>query len=338
MRIDKIHIPGEFAFGAGGSIHGLDLVFHRSDRPYTKGEKVVWIAHALTANSDPTDWWPDMVGEGKLFDPEKYYIVCVNMIGSPYGSSSPASVNPSTGKAYMLDFPKVTVRDIVRGNILVREHLGIEHIDLMVGASIGGFQAVEWCVMEPERISRAVFIATATRVSPYLTAFEESQRMALLADQTFLEAKDLKGGEAGLRCARSMALISYRSFDGYCLTQAENDEDCLFADRAASYQRYQGKKLSDRFDAYCYWSLSYSLDSHNLGRGRGGVEKALSLIQADSTLICIDSDCLFPPEDMKAFAQGIGGAKYHQISSRFGHDGFLLEYQALTNIIEPLLK
>lgn len=338
MRIDKIHIPGEFAFEAGGSIQGLDLVFHRSDRPYTKGEKVVWIAHALTANSDPTDWWPDMVGEGKLFDPEKYYIVCVNMIGSPYGSSSPASVNPSTGKAYMLDFPKVTVRDIVRGNILVREHLGIEHIDLMVGASIGGFQAVEWCVMEPERISRAVFIATATRVSPYLTAFEESQRMALLADQTFLEAKDLKGGEAGLRCARSMALISYRSFDGYCLTQAEKDEDCLFADRAASYQRYQGKKLSDRFDAYCYWSLSYSLDSHNLGRGRGGVEKALSLIQADSTLICIDSDCLFPPEDMKVFAQGIGGAKYHQISSRFGHDGFLLEYQALTNIIEPLLK
>lgn len=338
MQKHSIHIDGTFSFEAGGSIEGLDLVYHTSERSYAPGEKVVWICHALTANSDPTDWWPDMVGPGKVFDTDRYFVVCVNMIGSPYGSSSPASVNPNTGRPYLLDFPKVTVRDIVRGNILVREHLGIGKIDLMVGASIGGFQAVEWCVMEPELIAKTVFIATATRVSPYLTAFEESQRMALLSDQTFLEAKDLRGGEAGLRCARSIALISYRSFDGYCLTQAEKDEDCLFADRAASYQRYQGKKLSDRFDAYSYWSLSYSLDSHNLGRGRGGVEAALKTIKAQTVVICIDSDCLFPPCDMKPFADGIDGAEYHEISSRFGHDGFLLENETLTGIIEPLLK
>lgn len=333
----KIHIPGLFEFEAGGSIDGLDLVFHTSPRAYAPGDTVVWICHALTANSDPSDWWPEMVGPGCCFDPEKVFIVCVNMIGSPYGSSGPASLNPQTGKPYMLDFPSVTVRDIVRGLILVREHLGIEKIDLLVGASIGGFQALEWAVMEPSVIRKAAFIATAPRVSPYLSAYEESQRMALEADPSFRAAESLDGGCAGLRCARSIALISYRSYEGYNTTQAEADEDCLFAGRAASYQRYQGKKLSDRFDAYSYWSLAGSLDSHNLGRGRGGVQTALGSIKADTIVICVTSDCLFPPSDMKAMADCIPGARYHEITSAFGHDGFLLEFNQLTALLKELV-
>lgn len=333
----SIHIPGTFTFEAGGSIEGLDLAFHTSARPYTKKERVVWICHALTANSDPSDWWTEMVGPGRCFDPDKDYLVCVNMIGSPYGSSGPASVNPATGKPYMLDFPQVTVRDIVRGLILVREHLGIEQIDLLVGASIGGFQALEWSVMEASRIKRAAFIATAPRVSPYLSAYEESQRMALEADPSFREAQSLEGGRAGLQCARSIALISYRSYEGYNATQAESDENCLFAGRAASYQRYQGKKLSDRFDAYSYWSLAGSLDSHNLGRFRGGVSAALGSISAQATVICVTSDGLFPPSDMKAMASAIPGAQYHEISSAFGHDGFLLEFSQLSALLRPLL-
>lgn len=338
IRHEYIHTES-FEFEGGGSIEGLKVVYHTSDRPWAKDDerKVIWICHALTANSDAEDWWPELVGQGKFFDTEKYFVVCVNMLGSAYGSSGPASINPDTGRPYYFDFPLITVRDIVRANILVRQHLGIEAIDLMIGGSIGGFQSVEWAVMEPFRIRKMVLIACSGRVTPWLTAWEESQRLALEADPTFRECASLKGGEAGLKCARSIALISYRSYEGYNLTQAEADEDCLFADRAGSYQRYQGKKLADRFDAYSYYYLAKSADSNNVGRGRGGVEKALAEIKAETLVIGIDSDRLFPVCEQKFLAAHIPGAEYQEITSKFGHDGFLLENEQLIEAVGPLL-
>ena len=331
-------ITGEpFVFEGGGSVDSLTLVYHTSDREYRPGEKVLWICHALTGNSDPEDWWPQMVGKGCLIDPEQYYIVCVNMLCSPYGSTGPSSINPATGKPWFMDFPDTTVRDIVRANILVRKHLGIGHIDMMLGPSIGGFQTLEWCIMEPDIIDSAIFLATATRVSPYLTAFNESQRMAILADPSFKEAKSLEGGKDGLACARSIALISYRTYDGYNATQEETDPDTLFADRAGSYQRYQGLKLVRRFDAYSYWYLSRSLDSQNVGRGRGGVEAALSRIKARCAVISIDSDVLFPPKHGKETVAALKWASYYEISSIYGHDGFLIESDQLSAILRPLL-
>ena len=178
IRKEYIH-KDIFEFEAGGSMEGLKVVYHCSEKPYEPGQKVIWICHALTANSDAQDWWPELVGPGRLFDTEKYFVVCANMLGSAYGSSGPASINPATGKPFYFDFPKVTVRDIVRANDLVRRHLGIKKIDLMVGGSIGGFQSVEWTIMEPELFEKAVFIACGARVTPWLTAWEESQRMAL---------------------------------------------------------------------------------------------------------------------------------------------------------------
>lgn len=338
-RHEYIH-DGIFEFEAGGSIEGLRVVYHCSDREWETGDerKVIWICHALTANSDAQDWWPELVGPGRLFDTERYFVICANMLGSAYGSSGPASTNPATGQPYYFDFPKVTVRDIVRANDLVRRHLGIENIDLMVGGSIGGFQSVEWSIMESDVMKKAVYIACGARVTPWLTAFNESMRMALETDPTFRECASLRGGEAGLRCARSIALISYRSYAGYNATQWEADQDCLFADRAGSYQRYQGKKLSDRFDAYSYYYLCGSVDSNNVGRGRGGVEAALSRIKAECTVIGIDSDGLFPVQEQKLIASCIPGAVYHEITSKFGHDGFLLENDQLTEIIAPLLR
>ena len=338
MQYHQLILEKPFPFEAGGVLPRLEVAYHTSPHPYQKGEKVVWICHALTANSDAEDWWPQMVGPGKLIDTDRYFVVCVNMLGSPYGSSSPASVNPETGRPYYLDFPKVTVRDIIHATIEVRKALGIEKVDLLVGSSIGGFQALEWAIQEPDVIAKAAFMATSARVTPILTAYEESQRMALEADPTFRACASLKGGEAGLRCARSIALISYRSFDGYFQTQQDADPDLLFAARACSYQQYQGKKLSDRFDAYCYWTLSYSVDSANVGRGRGGVEQALQRIKAETTVVAIDSDCIFPPQVMRPIADAIPGARYHVIHSLFGHDGFLLETEQLTAILSPLLR
>lgn len=338
MILHTLDSKEKFEFEAGGSLPGITVAYHTSPREYTPGEKVIWITHALTANSDPEDWWNQIVGPGKLFDTEKYFIVCANMLGSPYGSSGPASTNPETGNPFYFDFPKVTVRDIVKANILVRKHLGIKQIDFLVGGSIGGFQAVEWTIMEPEVLRNAAFIATCSRVSPWTTAGMEAQRMALEADGTFRECRSLDGGREGLKCARAQALISYRSFEGYCITQPETDADVIFADRAASYERYQGLKLARRFDAYSYWYLTYAVDSHNVGRGRGGVEAALGTISVPCVVVAIDSDGLFPLRDQTVFAEQIPGAKYYQLTSAFGHDGFLLEYAQLTEVFKPILE
>lgn len=257
--------------------------------------------------------------------------------GSPYGSSGPSNIDPKTGRPYFFDFPRITVRDIVRANDLVREHLGIKTINLIVGGSIGGFQSLEWSIMKPEVIEKALHIACVARVTPWLSAHNESMRMALEADHTFRECKNLEGGAAGLRCARSIGLISYRNYEGYNTTQHESDDDCLFADRAGSYQRYQGKKLSDRFDAYSYYYLCDSVDSNNVGRGRGGVEKALGSIKSECTIVGIDSDRITPMSEQKFMAASIPGASFHTITSKFGHDGFLMENDQLARIIEPLL-
>ena len=329
---------GPFTFENGECLESIDIVYHTSPREYDGSEPVIWICHALTANSDCEDWWPEMVGSGKLIDTDKYFVACVNMLGSAYGSSGPASINPKTGKPYLLSFPDVTVRDMIRAAILVRKHLGINQVELLIGSSIGGFQSIEWAVMEPDVFKKALFIATEPRVTPWLTASVETQRMALRADQTFLACEDIHGGEEGLKCARAQAMISYRCFQGYGLTQAEADDDTLFADRAASYQRYQGAKIIRRgFDAYSYNSVSTSVLSNNAGRGRGGLAKALSRIKADTTVVSIDTDGLFPPHHISKWAALIPGVHYLEITSNFGHDGFLLETAQLTDIISKLL-
>ncbi len=337
MERHKFIYEEEFEFEAGGSIKGLELVYHCSEGGY-HGQKVIWVCHGLTANSDASDWWPQLVGPGKLFDTEKYFVMCGNVLASCYGSSGPATVNPATGKTFYFDFPKTSIRDVVRTLDIMRRHAGVPQIDLLIGASIGGFQAMEYSIMYPDIVRKVVFMATLDRVTPWLTAFEESQRMALEADQTFRACESLEGGKKGLECARSIALISYRCEDGYNRKQFETDEDIIFAGRAASYQRHQGKKLSDRFDAYSYWYLSFEVDSQNVGRGRGGVKAALAAIKADVIVISIDSDVIFPAYEMKAMADMVPGADYHMITSHYGHDGFLLESDQITEILQPVLE
>lgn len=337
MKYHKISTDN-FCFEAGGTLSGLEIVFHTSDREYRPGDKVVWICHALTANSDVENWWPQLVGPGLLVDTQKYFVVCVNMLGSAYGSAGPATTDPGTGKPFYFTFPKVTIRDMAAACTIVRKHLGIGSIDLLIGSSIGGFNAIEIAAGEPDVVKNAIFIATAPRISPWLSAQAEAQRMALEADPSFRECASLEGGKAGLECARAQGLITYRSYDGYCLTQAEEDPDTLFASRAASYERYQGHKLTARgFDAYSYYSLCNSLDSHNVGRGRGGVDAALGRITARTIVVSVDSDGIFPPEEGRRWASAINGCEFHVITSRFGHDGFLLENDQLSAIFRTIL-
>ncbi len=330
---------GDFELERGSTLSDVELVFHSSvpkeeiGASIESGAKVIWICHALTANSDPSDWWEDLVGSGKFFDTQKDIIICANTLGSCYGSTSPSNWG---GKP--LDFPIFSVRDIVKGHIELRKFLGIDYIDILIGASVGGFQSLEWAVTEPEVIKNLILIACNERITPWATALNESQRLAIRADKTFEEQTTLEGGRNGLIAARSIALLSYRSYSGYNLTQSEKSDECYQATRAASYQSYQGEKLANRFDAYSYYYMTLMLDTHNIGRGRGGTNLALESVKARTLVVAIDSDILFPPKELQRLSELIPNARYEEISSAFGHDGFLIEWQKLTQIITNFLK
>ncbi len=200
---------------------------------------------------------PCMVGKGLSFDPEKHFIVCANILGSHYGTTGPLSINQETGKAYYRDFPFITVRDLVNVHRLLANYLEIDTIHILTGGSVGGHQAIEWAIMQPERIENIFLIATNARFSPWGIAFSTSQRMAIESDPTFYQDRP-DGGLKGLEAARSIALISYRNAIAYNKTQAEKNDNTDKDFRADSYQRYQGTKLSKRFNAYSYYTLSIS--------------------------------------------------------------------------------
>jgi homoserine O-acetyltransferase len=325
-----------FSFESGETIPALEICYHHTEN-LNSDLPVIWICHALTANSNPEEWWNLLVGEGNFFDTKKYRIICANVIGSCYGSTGPSS-SDENGEQYLLRFPKVTVRDIVASMELLRKHLGIKSIDFLIGGSIGGFQALEWSVSNPDLIKSVALVACNAQITPWATAFNESQRMALYADDSFFKQESVDGGKKGLAAARSVALLSYRSYDGYSIGQKEENPDFLFANKSCTYQVYQGKKLVDRFNAYSYYTLTKSVDSHNIGRNRGGNENALSLVKAKTVVIGIDSDALFPVTEQKYIAHNIKGAIYEEISSKYGHDGFLLESEQIAAIISKHFK
>ena len=323
--------PQPFALECGETLPSIEIAYDTYGTLNAAGDNAVWVCHGLTASSDVADWWPRTVEAGRFLDPERHFVVCANILGSHYGTTGPLSVNPATGRPWYGDFPAVSVRDMVRAHQLLARHLGIRSLRLLVGSSIGGFQALEWLIMEPRFARQAVLIATAARASAWISAFNESQRMAIEADATYGEPSP-EAGLRGMAAARSIALLSYRGAMAYELTQTD-DGEALFRRRVNSYQRHQGDKIVQRFNAYSYYRLSQSLDSHNVGRGRGGMEQALRRIEMPVLAIGVSSDIIFPPRDVRRMADGIPHSEYVEITSDFGHDGFLVETDKLNSII-----
>ena len=302
-------------------------------------DNVIWVCHALTANSDVKDWWPNTVEEGRFLDPNKYFIVCANFLGSHYGTTSPLSINPTTGEKWYYDFPRITVRDMVTCHRLLAKHLGIDRVKLLIGSSIGGFQCMEWAVTDPDFMENLALIATTTNTEPWAAAFNESQRMAIRADGTWGQLRD-DAGLDGMAVARSIALISYRGAPAYNATQQDRDNhtDAAFERRAHTYQQHQGEKLRRRFNAFSNYRMTEAVDSHNIGRGRGSVADALRRIKARTLVVAISSDILFPVEAHIPMRQYISDVEYHLIESSFGHDGFLVEHEKLNNIITNFMN
>jgi homoserine O-acetyltransferase/O-succinyltransferase len=321
-----------FKTETGAIVPSLEIAYHTWGKLNKDADNVIWICHALTANSDAESWWPGMVGPGLLFDTSEYFIVCGNILGSCYGTTGPASVNPDSGKPWLRDFPQITFRDLVNVHEILRKHLKINQIHTIIGASIGGFQALEYSIMYPDIVKRLVFIASSARQSPWAIGFSESQRLAMEADPTFTDNLP-EGGKKGMKAARSIALLSYRNALAYNMTQLDEGDEKTDSFRASSYQAYQGDKLVSRFNPYSYYCLTRLSDSHNAGRGRGGVEKALRSVRAETLCIGITSDVLFPVAEQRFVADNINGARYVEIESFYGHDGFLIETGKVTEVV-----
>lgn len=323
---------------SGAILPELDIAYNTYGTLNPDRSNVIWVCHALTANSDVADWWPRTVEPGRFLDPEKYFIVCANILGSHYGTTGPLSINPQSGKPYFDTFPEITVRDMVRAHQRLARHLGIDRAELLIGSSLGGFQSMEWALMQPDFTKRVALIATSAYTTPWAAGFNESQRMAIEADPTYGSASP-DAGLRGMRAARSIALLSYRGPAAYNITQADADErPGLSFRRVHTYQQHQGDKLCARFNAYSYVRLSRAVDAHDVGRGRGGLRAALASMKPKALVVGITSDILFTIDDARFLADNIPGAELRTIESDFGHDGFLVEHDKLNTIISEFLR
>lgn len=331
MSFKKFIYNKPFALENGSQLPELELAYTTLGQLNKDKSNVVWICHALTANSEPEEWWPGLVGPGKAFDTQRHFIVCANMLGSCYGSTNPRHTNPVTQKPYGKNFPLLTNRDIVRAMDLLREHLEIDRIEMAAGGSMGGQQILEWNVMQPDLFTNIFIIGTNATHSPWGIAFNEAQRMAMEADPTLWDDSPGSGAK-GLEAARAIAMLSYRNYQAFDQTQ-QDDPEKLTNFRASTYQQYQGQKLSKRFDAQSYYYLTRAMDSHNIGRGRGGIEGALKTIKARALVVGIETDYLFPTNEQRLIAAHLGLSHYLEISTPYGHDGFLIEWDLLDDMV-----
>jgi homoserine O-acetyltransferase len=314
-----------FTLESGYTLPGINIAYHTYGKMNDDQSNVVWICHHLTANSDAALWWQGIVGEGAIFDPAKYFIVCANILGSCYGSTGPLSINPETGQPYYITFPQITIRDMVKAHILLRKHLGVNKINLLIGGSMGGYQALEWAIMEDDVVDNLVLLSTSATESAWGIAVHTSQRMAIEADCTWQD-HSADAGKKGLKAARAIGLISYRNHGILVKKQTDPDKEKTDAYKASSYMEYQGEKLVGRFNTHSYWILTKAMDSHHIGRGRPGTTaEILAKINQRTLVFGIHSDILCPLAEQEFLSRNIPDSRLIAIDSAYGHDGFMVE-------------
>lgn len=302
-------------------------------------DNVILICHALTGHAAADEWFPGIFGEGRVCDPAKNFIICINVPGSPYGSVGPWSTNPETGEPYQNSFPDITVRDMVRFQQQLLDQLGIKKIELVLGGSLGGMQALEFVVMD-ERIQSAALIAMGKSHSPWAIGISHAQRKAIYTDPEWKDGhyKKGEGPKEGLATARMMAMITYRAPSDYDKKFGRNLQADSSQFQVESYLDYQGAKLAERFDAHSYIILTEAMDSHDVSRGRGSFEEVLGRVNIPVRVIGIDSDHLYSIQEQKDLAKLLKNGEYHEIQSSYGHDAFLIEFDQINEIIESFIQ
>lgn len=297
-------------------------------------DNAVLVCHALTGNTAADEWFSGIFGTGKILDPEHHFIICPNALGSCYGSTGPASKNPETGKPYRIDFPKVSVRDMVRLHQRLLDSLGVQGVELVIGGSLGGMQALEFSIMDL-RVRSAVLIGMGKAHSPWAVGISHTQRQAIYGDPNWNDGfyREQQPPAHGLALARMIAMNSYRSPADFQSKFARRLQDGTPEFEVESYLNYQGKKIVDRFDAASYVRLTQAMDTHDVARNRSTYKEILGGVRAPVLVIGIDSDILYPPEEQKELAGLLHSGQYAEIESPHGHDAFLIEFDQITQLV-----
>ena len=351
-----------FILESGNPLSPFDIAYETYGTLNDEGTNAILVCHALTGNAHAGNsaaangnsapgWWSGIIGSGKGLDTDRYCVICSNILGSCYGTTGPASIDPRSGEAYRMNFPQVTVRDMVRAQRLLLGELGVRKLATVIGGSLGGMQVLEWAILYPDFVESIIPIATAARHSAWCIGFNEAQRLAILSDPAWRGGEYEEQPSAGLALARMIAMISYRSqvsFEERFGRAAQAPDDprngrSPFTSSEPSFQvesylRYQGHKLVDRFDASSYVYLTRAMDMHDVGSNRGGVEQALGSIKARALCIGISSDILYPASEQRAIARCIPRSRYREIESPHGHDAFLIEFDQLNEMISMHLR
>lgn len=356
-----ITLPGPLRLDGGVLLSPVEIAYETYGTLAPDGGNAILICHALTgdqhvASPHPVTgkpgWWTRMVGPGKPVDPERHFIVCANVLGSCMGSSGPATVNPATGKPWGMDFPVITIRDMVRAQAMLLDHLGVGRLKAVVGGSMGGMQALSWPATFPDRVDAVVVIASTARHSAQNIAFHEVGRQAVMADPRWNGGAYYEGEPpaAGLAVARMAAHITYLSEAGLTekfgrRLQAREAKSFGFdADfQIESYLRHQGLSFVDRFDANAYLYITRAMDYFDLAEEHGGLlANAFRETSARFCLVSFDTDWLYPTRDSRAIVHALNAAgapvSFVELSSPFGHDAFLLEAPELNRVVDGFLR
>lgn len=327
--------PTPFFTENGEQIENLRLAYRTWGKLNADASNAVLICHALTGSPEADEWLGGLFGSENLFDPDKYFIVCINVPSSCYGSSGPKDIDPKTGKRIGSKFPQCTIRDFVRAQQGVLDHLGIRKIRFAFGASMGGMQALEFGIMD-DRVQQLILVSMGKAHTPWQIAISEAQRQSIYNDpdwQDGLYSID-QPPKKGLAAARMQAMPWYRSpvsFRKKFGRATQNETTDQFA--VESYINYQGDKLVGRFDAVTYVRLTKAMDSHDVSRDRGSYQKVLGKLTIPVLALGVSSDILYPPEEQKELAKLIPNGTYAELESENGHDAFLIEFEKFQDLI-----
>ena len=358
IREQSITFEAGLRLDSGRILAPITLAFETYGTLNKERTNAILVEHAWTgdahlagkrnASETKTGWWDAIVGPGRLLDTNRYFVICSNVIGSCFGSTGPASINPKTGKRYNLTFPVVTIRDMVRAQKLLIDSLGIGRLLTVMGGSMGGMQALEWATQYPDSIASAIVLATTPRPSPQAISLNAVARWAIFNDPTWRKGEYKQNPKDGLALARGIGHITFLSDEsmnakfGRRFSARDGQFDFFGQFEVERYLNYNGYNFVDRFDANSFLYLAKSLDLYDVAWGYESMAEAFSQVQVPIQFYAFSSDWLYPAyqtEEMVTCLKELGKpAEYHLITSSYGHDAFLLEHETFAPLVSDFLE
>lgn len=316
----------------GAILDNVVIAYETYGRLNHDKSNAVFVAHALTGSASADEWWKTIVGEGKTLDPNEYYIISANCIGSCFGSTGPGSISPLTGKEYLSSFPELTIRDIAKSTFAFLDSIGIDTLSLAIGGSFGGMVVFEMALLAPERVMRIAPLSCGVEHTPWRIAYSSVIRKII--------EEGVRTGSVNraFSLARQIAMTSYRShgeFDGRF--GRKKNTDGVF--KVESYLEHQGGKISERFSPYSYIALTKAMENFSIFDGREGTrEEILSRITQPTLLLGATSDILYPEDELRTLATSLPRGEYHSLDAKWGHDSFLIEEKEISTIVHQFLE